>query len=329
VAALLTTATLVGAAPLRQAGVADARARHEAARADHRDATDALHAALEAQRSVSALAVQLEEQLRQLDRASLDKVLAFESRISEARELALEAYVRGGTQAELANYLDAKEATEVVVRQHLMIGRVDVAEEAAFSLQRERVLVDSQAAQVAAQIAVLSAELRAADEAVAAAQARERQAYTELLAAGASAEEAEAAAAEAARVAEAAAAEQAEAQATLAAEAEEANGEEPAVSTSPAEASVAAPFVPPGPVSSDQAEAWAKLRQCESGGNYAAIGGGGMYRGAYQFSIPTWESVGGVGDPAAASPQEQDHRARLLYERSGRGQWPICGQYLR
>ena len=65
--------------------------------------------------------------------------------------------------------------------------------------------------------------------------------------------------------------------------------------------------------------------QCESGGDPRAIGGGGAYRGKYQFSYSTWAGVGGTGDPAAAPEAEQDRRAAMLYARSGPGQWPVCG----
>ena len=68
------------------------------------------------------------------------------------------------------------------------------------------------------------------------------------------------------------------------------------------------------------------IAACESGGNPRAIGGGGAYRGKYQFSYGAWAAVGGSGDPAAASVAEQDKRASLLYARSGPGQWPVCGQ---
>jgi hypothetical protein len=76
-----------------------------------------------------------------------------------------------------------------------------------------------------------------------------------------------------------------------------------------------------GPVS-PQLEA---IAQCESGGDPTAIGGGGLYRGKYQFSYGTWQSVGGSGDPAAAPEAEQDRRAAMLLARSGTGQWPVCG----
>jgi hypothetical protein len=67
------------------------------------------------------------------------------------------------------------------------------------------------------------------------------------------------------------------------------------------------------------------IAACESGGNPAAIGGGGAYRGKYQFDYGTWASVGGSGDPAAAPEAEQDRRAQMLLDRSGTSPWPVCG----
>jgi soluble lytic murein transglycosylase-like protein len=66
------------------------------------------------------------------------------------------------------------------------------------------------------------------------------------------------------------------------------------------------------------------IAQCESGGNPAAVGGGGTYRGLYQFDQQTWQSVGGSGDPAAASPAEQTRRAEILYAQRGASAWPVC-----
>src|SRR5687767_2684698 len=67
------------------------------------------------------------------------------------------------------------------------------------------------------------------------------------------------------------------------------------------------------------------IAACESGGNYSANTGNGFY-GAYQFSQSTWESVGGTGNPAAASPAEQDRRAAMLYAHQGSSPWPVCGR---
>jgi uncharacterized protein YabE (DUF348 family) len=73
---------------------------------------------------------------------------------------------------------------------------------------------------------------------------------------------------------------------------------------------------------------WAALAKCESGGRPNAVSASGKYRGMYQFSTGTWASVGGAGDPAAATADEQTYRAQLLYQRSGAGQWPHCGSRL-
>lgn len=73
---------------------------------------------------------------------------------------------------------------------------------------------------------------------------------------------------------------------------------------------------------------WSALRQCESSGNYQAVSPSGLYRGAYQFDLSTWATVGGSGDPALASPAEQDHRAQVLWSQRGPSPWPVCGRYL-
>lgn len=73
---------------------------------------------------------------------------------------------------------------------------------------------------------------------------------------------------------------------------------------------------------------WPALARCESGGNPRAVSSTGRYRGLYQFSMATWQSVGGQGDPIDNSAGEQTYRAKVLYKRSGAGQWPHCGKYL-
>ena len=76
----------------------------------------------------------------------------------------------------------------------------------------------------------------------------------------------------------------------------------------------------PAAVSGDDAAIWAAIAQCESGGNPSINTGNGYY-GMYQFSLPTWRSVGGSGLPSDASAEEQTMRARMLQQRSGWGQW--------
>jgi hypothetical protein len=78
----------------------------------------------------------------------------------------------------------------------------------------------------------------------------------------------------------------------------------------------------PGGVSQETLDA---IGACESGGDPMAVSSEGTYRGKYQFDYGTWESMGGSGDPAAASESEQDYRAALLYAASGSSPWPVCG----
>jgi hypothetical protein len=67
------------------------------------------------------------------------------------------------------------------------------------------------------------------------------------------------------------------------------------------------------------------IAACESGGNPATDTGNGFY-GKYQFTLATWQAVGGSGNPAQASEGEQDRRAAMLYASAGAGQWPVCGR---
>jgi peptidoglycan hydrolase-like protein with peptidoglycan-binding domain len=74
------------------------------------------------------------------------------------------------------------------------------------------------------------------------------------------------------------------------------------------------------------ANAWHRLRMCESSNNYAINTGNGYY-GAYQFDLSTWRSVGGSGHPNQASPTEQDKRALVLYRERGWQPW-TCAHIL-
>ena len=67
-----------------------------------------------------------------------------------------------------------------------------------------------------------------------------------------------------------------------------------------------------------------RIAECESGGNPRAIGGGGRYRGKYQFTMGTWHAYGGEGDPVDASAAEQDRVALRLYRARGTSPWPSC-----
>jgi peptidoglycan hydrolase CwlO-like protein len=68
-------------------------------------------------------------------------------------------------------------------------------------------------------------------------------------------------------------------------------------------------------------EAFACIRQLESGNNYAAPGGG-----AYQFLDSTWQSLGYTGSAEDYPPAVQDQAARDLQARSGWGQWSTASR---
>ena len=73
---------------------------------------------------------------------------------------------------------------------------------------------------------------------------------------------------------------------------------------------------------------WAKkTAQCESGGNPQAIGGGGKYRGAFQFMKSTWENApkSPGGDPIDYPYKTQAVVAVALMRKDGAGHWPNCG----
>ncbi|WP_448071203.1 G5 domain-containing protein [Georgenia yuyongxinii] len=101
--------------------------------------------------------------------------------------------------------------------------------------------------------------------------------------------------------------------------------EAPAAASGGTAAAAPAPAPAPAPATGD---VWARLAQCESGGNPTIVSANGLYHGLYQFSVGTWQSVGGTGLPSQASPAEQTQRAQALQARSGWGQWPACASKL-
>ena len=110
---------------------------------------------------------------------------------------------------------------------------------------------------------------------------------------------------------------------------------EPPPATEAPTATTEAPNIKhPIPAGTTEAQ-WHALRQCESTQNYRVINVSGRYRGAYQFSIRTWNWVAGkqypdlVGvDPIDASPSDQDKMAYKLYEINGWDPWPTCKKRL-
>ncbi len=71
---------------------------------------------------------------------------------------------------------------------------------------------------------------------------------------------------------------------------------------------------------------WDGLAYCESTNNPHAVNNPAGFLstyGLFQFDQPTWESVGGSGNPGDASPEEQLARAKALYQQRGLEPW-LC-----
>jgi soluble lytic murein transglycosylase-like protein len=73
---------------------------------------------------------------------------------------------------------------------------------------------------------------------------------------------------------------------------------------------------------------WAnKTAECESGNDPNAIGGGGQYRGAFQFMKSSWHHAPKTpgGDPIDYGYKTQAVVAVALKKREGTKPWPVCG----
>lgn len=70
---------------------------------------------------------------------------------------------------------------------------------------------------------------------------------------------------------------------------------------------------------------WACIAEHESSGNPATDTGNGYY-GMYQFTMGTWESAGGTGNPADASAAEQTAVAQRVQQQQGWGAWPVTSR---
>jgi resuscitation-promoting factor RpfD len=73
---------------------------------------------------------------------------------------------------------------------------------------------------------------------------------------------------------------------------------------------------------------WEAIAQCESGGDWSADTGNGYY-GGLQISQRTWDENGGVGSPAAASPEEQIEVGQRIMATQGPSAWPRCASCSR
>lgn len=323
-----TASSSVSAAEAALESATAARRRAEERLADRQRRRDELLAEVE---RLGALDVELTEELADARR--------------QMREYAVAAYIDGGRSAVFRSTLSIEQAQALSWQSSIAAGGTQAASRAA---ERYRALKDDNSPQ---QVAAAE-ELDRAEDAVEDARfdaiqaaAHERDAEARL---------AEERAASAAAAAAAAAAREQEAAERRAAAQQRAQREaeqlerttSPPFSAGPSTTSGAAPVAapptsaapppppapaPPTSVPSGNPTPWesatlARIRACESGGNYSIVSASGRYRGAYQFDTLTWRSVGGSGDPAAATPAEQDYRALLLLRMRGTRPWPHCGR---
>jgi hypothetical protein len=78
-------------------------------------------------------------------------------------------------------------------------------------------------------------------------------------------------------------------------------------------------------------ETWEAVARCESGYGGEpdwSIDTGNGYYGGLQFSLRSWEWVGGTGYPHEASKATQIEMAERLWERQGWEAWPACSRQL-
>jgi hypothetical protein len=246
------------------------------------------------------------------------------------REYAIAAYIDGGQSEVFRATLSLEQAQALAWQSSLLMGQSVSADEAAARYESLKEANEPAALDAATEMDRAESELQEARFDLIQAAAFERDAESALTRARAAAEqEAAAQRAAASEAAAAAAASRSESRtAPPAAAATARAGGGGGGSGGGGGANAPAQSASPGMGNPTPAESatLARIRQCESRGNYSIVSPSGRYRGAYQFDLPTWRSVGGTGDPAAASPAEQDYRALLLLRMRGTRPWPHCGR---
>jgi hypothetical protein len=87
----------------------------------------------------------------------------------------------------------------------------------------------------------------------------------------------------------------------------------------------------PGPATGPLTGTWRLLANCESSLDPKASGAGGLYRGLFQFDIPSWLAAGG-GEYAwradFASVVDQLTTAQVWQRMNGWRPWPTCARRL-
>ena len=292
----------VGSLPTSSDPVAEAQRAVDAATADRERAEARLA-------EISARRFQLEQRTAQLADADTASTVQLADARRRVRELAVAAYIDGGRTELLQASLDPEEASVVAWRLGMVSGGADRVSDAVDHFEELQSANDPEQQAVAADLDQVRAEEAEARSDVVQTSALERDAGAALDAAVARRQ-------------------QAAAVTQVATRAAAAKATSTSRSKGPSSSSAAGLGTPVagGPPTAEEAAFLAKVRQCESGGDYTIVSSTGRYRGAYQFSVETWRGVGGTGDPAAASPAEQDARALALLRLQGKRAWPVCSR---
>jgi hypothetical protein len=280
----------------------------------------ATQARVEADARVAAVTAEVATVREELERLGLaDEMLTEELTTArrELREYAVAAYIDGGQTEIVRASLSPEKAVALSWQSNMAFGQSVSADEAADRFEVLKEANTPARLDAAAALDQANARLEEARFDAIQAAAHERDAESALTRARAAAAEREAARRKAA-------AERARERAAAAAAAAPRPGARSAVAAATPTAASSSPGR--GNPTPSESATLARIRRCESGGNYGAVSASGRYRGAYQFDRRTWAGVGGSGDPAAASAAEQDHRALLLLRQRGTRPWPVCGR---
>lgn len=261
----------------------------------------------------------LESQVREMDAVDEELTRELADAKDAVRQFAVTAYMEGRKVDMASAVLDPTDTQQLMWKSTITVGHAASVQEAADQFAELKAAAGPRRSALAQELEnARSALVEANNDAIQAA-AFERDAEARLAKAQ---DDARRAAEEEARRRAAAEARAAEAARAVVVPVGEAT-QQVAV---PAVAPVADPEGILGDPTAVELATLARIRRCESRGNYGIVSASGRYRGAYQFDYRTWAGVGGSGDPAAAPPAEQDYRALLLLRARGTRPWPVCGR---
>lgn len=276
---------------------------------------------------------QVEARLAELDRSDAALMTDLTDARRQVREFAVAAFIDGGRTEIMRASLSPEQAAALSWRTGLVSGQAGSASDAAQRFDALRAANDPTRVAAAEQLDGVNNDEAQALSDVMQASALERDAEVALASA---AQQLAAQRSAAQRAAARVRADQVAAAEAVAVAAVSATGPRPTPRPATRSARTAGPATtstggtvggaPVGDATPDEIAFLAQVRRCESNGDYAIVSASGRYRGAYQFSVQTWQGVGGSGDPAAASPAEQDMRALKLLRMQGKRAWPVCSR---